>query len=301
MTAAAHELTSLAQVDEAPSTSCSEEAVHSRGPSVKSRSLWKVAAVAAVVALIAVAGTSWARNTAVGDEVEGLASQFTAYGTIGCSNWKSIMFTSTVVAGKAACQTACDNDALCTSFNWQELDCVPPPEEGVGSAAANTCMIFHGACATVRNSCWELDYKSTAGPSITQQLEVTAEGPATGAEAGVEAALEADPPGFNPVETEVVADPGARRLQEERNLQSSRTIVISWTYSPATDQEVNAADTYAKKLMVSTSTEYSQFFDAVKTKAGTLGCTVTDIVAKAPTTTYMNSATTSGPEATTTA
>jgi len=238
----------VAVCEEVPSTSCTEADVPSLEPSVKSRSLWKVAVVAITVALIAGAGTSWTRNVTEGEEVTALAGTYSyhTYGTIGCSNWATIQFSSTTVADKAACETLCASDASCTSYNWQPAAC----ELGWEGVGPNTCIIFHGDCTTERNDCWDLVYKFAAATTVAQTLNLEANpgtarrlqdasSKAADVGAAVEAALAAETPSIAPVAIET----------SEVEQGAIIKVTVTWTYTCLTFEMQQAVVDFASSLL----------------------------------------------------
>jgi len=128
----------------------------------KSRGIWKVAAAAAGVGLIATAGTWWARSgsdavESLGAEDTGLAAPYYAtWDAIGCSNYASIEIYRTTGVSKMACEDLCTANAACTSYNYQADACQP------GYEVPGACILFGGTCDSERNGCWSLTYKWAA-------------------------------------------------------------------------------------------------------------------------------------------
>jgi len=253
MPAASSPFTPVAQCDEIPSTSCTEdEALHVREPPARPRGVWKVAVVATVTGLIAAAGTWWSQSETlgndVGEEAAGLATEWAAYGTIGCSNWASIEISRSQVKDQAECATKCDTTAGCTMYNWQQDACEP------GWPVANGCLLFKESCNTERNDCWELNYKLTAAEiTVTQDMGVTT--PASKTEAEVEAAVAAALAAAHIKPVTVEATKTRRLVGEGRNLADVSLWIVIWKFVTTSEAEGNNAYDYAVSLWSSKEIE----------------------------------------------
>lgn len=149
--------------DEAPSTSCAEEAPRMLEAPGRARAAWKVAAGVVAATLVVVAGGSWAhRAVSAGSAFMGLMMAETdldwpppyqLFRNYGCSNWEAIESNRSVVPNEATCKMLCTEDENCVSYNWQGIACQE------GWKVANGCITYSGTCETEENPCFELFYK----------------------------------------------------------------------------------------------------------------------------------------------
>jgi len=202
--------------------------------------------VATVTGLIAAAGTWWSQSetlgNGVGEEAAGLATEWAAYGTIGCTNWASIEISRSQVKDQAECATKCDTTAGCTMYNWQQDACEP------GWPVANGCLLFKESCTTERNDCWSLNYKLTAAEiTVTQALTMETSATKAEAEAATEAALAQR--GIKPVTT--TATTQRRLIGEGRNLAATKIWVVTWKFVTTSEAAGNNAYDFAVSMLTS--------------------------------------------------
>jgi hypothetical protein len=86
------------------------------------------------------------------------AAPYVSFEATGCMNWNDISSLRPHVSSRIECEEACNSDAKCQSYNFQETACDQQWH------VSNGCVIFHGRCQHGHNECWDMHYKPAFAP-----------------------------------------------------------------------------------------------------------------------------------------